>query len=330
MKNSHKKQSRSSNPPEPSPVDVVDTSRIDPKFAPFLSALSPGILSGIDQAEFSIPIATDGDTAAENSQDNRATRRILRAAASRAAAGSTAASKTSTARRRRDQGFLDRLNRRIQLPAGTTRIPRETWIAAGHIMADPTGRAARFYLRSTGNRIASNLIRRAALDLDNPDGHRTWQSLHARRIAAAGLSLMYLGRRTKKPGRYEGIVRGVPRTAISALIRDPSSGHRILPEYMAKRYLRPLEEAGFMYSQQLPAEETAPWEHSGPSGYAVNRYWIVSRDPTRPIDPLEKAALLSVYRAELQARKADIEPENAEITHKAEATAPEPHPRPPP
>ncbi len=194
-------------------------------------------------------------------------------------------------------------------------IPRSGWVQASAILADASGRAARIHLKQMRNKVLAGAIKRAALC----EGRYTWSDERARNVASLGVALAYLGKRTRRRGRWEFLVKGVPQGALCALLRNPWTGkrpsrsalagvHRRGAEWLSGEvgWLRALEAAGALYCQQLPAADAQPCELLGPSGYATNRIWLVTDVPTAPLDDDDKRALLALHRTGLEA--ADVRP----------------------
>jgi hypothetical protein len=204
-----------------------------------------------------------------------------------------------------------------ELSRGATVIPTTVWLMAAHVVSDRTGAAGRHYLSQVKNLPAAACIRRAA----GLSG-RGWVSLRARRIVALGLFLNGLARYTRRSGSaWNGCVMGVPREALRAAIADcharpgkerPSINAIAGTHRRAARsdkgevgYLRALEAAGLLYSQQLPpwAATVRPYERAG--SWTINRYWIVAGNCYQPFDDREKNRLLTLAAEELAARAAD-------------------------
>jgi hypothetical protein len=154
-------------------------------------------------------------------------------------------------------------------------IPVSIRIMAADILADRSGKAAKIYLSRSHNPRAAAAIRAAVND--------DMQSDRSRRIIALGLSLVALSKDTNRKGQWRRIVRGIPQTALTGILKDPWTHRR--PSLSAVRgihgeesydrgYLDCLKNAGLCYSQQLPRAAVAPFEALGE--YSVNRYWIVT------------------------------------------------------
>lgn len=203
---------------------------------------------------------------------------------------------------------------------GRVPIPTRVWVATQHILADPSGRAARIWFGRMRNRIAVGAIRQAALVPDGAGGSRyTWADQRARRIAALGIALLMMGCRLKgRYGRWGAQVRGLTRGALSALLRDPHAPER-RPSLSAISgthregatletgqigYLRALEAAGFCFCHQLPTERAEPDEiwHTSRGDFTSNRYWIVNASPVVAGDDAEmRRALLDLLDAGFEA-----------------------------
>lgn len=133
----------------------------------------------------------------------------------------------------------------------------------------------------------------------------TWADMRARRIAVHALVAYELAIPTRRKGAWNGLVRGVPQGAWLALLADPFTGERPSRSALAGRhhegacletglgYLRALEAAGAVYAQQCPVDVAEPWE-IGPSGYAMNRLWVLSGEMTGVSDDNERAALMAL------------------------------------
>lgn len=229
---------------------------------------------------------------------------------------------SQAARQRRrdlaDQRHIDRIRKRLELHGctlgreGFRLIPRHVWLMCWDILADPSGRSARIWLRRERNKIAVGCIRLAALACDGAgDGRYTWTDERARRICALGLALCALAIPTRRRGPWQSIVRAIPRGALLALLASPWETDRkpsmtglvgthrpgATMESGQVGYLLALELAGLCYAQQLPASQVAAHERCWPSGYASNRYWIVTSTPTAPESDDTKRVLLALHEA---------------------------------
>lgn len=201
--------------------------------------------------------------------------------------------------RERDDRYLERLRARLVaggldlLTANRARvIPFKVWLMCAQVIADRSGRAARLYLSRLHNRPAAGAILRASISPIAGAERRSWSDLRTRRIAALGLALVHLAAPTRRRDQWGGgIVKGLARKALCALLRDPLDRrpsatpsvealvgvHRpgAAPDGGQVGYLRALVSAGLTYRQQLPASEVGR-DELGPSGWALNRYWIVT------------------------------------------------------
>jgi hypothetical protein len=213
----------------------------------------------------------------------------------RAAAKLTQAARRAQRERDRDDRILDKLHRTISDAGGTiqrqdlTRIPSAVWRMTAQVIADQTGRAARIYLARMSARASAGAILRAALE-----NGQAWADLRARRIAALGLALDALGRRTRRRGLWTRVVMGITRAAFCALLRNPfDPRERARPSVSACfgvhrpgaaedtasnaiGYFRALARAGAAYCQQLPTSQAAACERGYPSGHLPNRYWLLA------------------------------------------------------
>jgi hypothetical protein len=172
-------------------------------------------------------------------------------------------------------------------------IPFKVWLMCAQVLADRSGRAARLYLARLQNRPAAGSILRASIAPELGAERRSWSDLRTLRIAALGLALVHLAAPTRRRDQWGGgIVKGLARGAFCALLRDPldprpsatpsvstvfGGAHRpgAAPESGQVGYFVPLAAAGLAYRQQLPASEVGR-DELGPSGWALNRYWIVT------------------------------------------------------
>lgn len=186
-------------------------------------------------------------------------------------------------------------------------IPRDVWVMSWDCVGDGTGAALRYWLKRCRNKTFLGAARAAALA-----GGRTWQDLTARRIMACALVQERMSVAVDRPGRWTELVRGIPVGAFAAALTPPGSEarvphrntligqHRGVQSDAARGqvgYLRALEDAGALYSQQLPADEVDAFERCGPSGHACNRYWLLSPVPTVVDDQAEREALIALHRA---------------------------------
>lgn len=201
--------------------------------------------------------------------------------------------------RARDDRYLERLRARLLagglelLSANRARvIPFKLWLLCAMVIADRSGRAARVELAKLKNRPAAGAILRASIAPELGAERRSWSDLRTRRIAALGLAIVHLADPTRRRDQWGGgLVRGIPRGALCALLRDPldprSSATPSISALVGVHrpgatadtgqvgYLNALAAAGLLYRQQLPACE-AGRDEVGPSGWAMNRYWVVT------------------------------------------------------
>jgi hypothetical protein len=195
-------------------------------------------------------------------------------------------------------------------------IPRTTWVQVSALLADASGRAVRIHLKQLRNKVLAGAIKRAALC----GGHFAWSDDRARAVAALGIAFASLARRTRRRGRWEFLIKGIPLGALCALLRDPWTGERPHRNTLSGThragaawdsgqvgYLNALVGAGALYKQQLPKDEAQACELLGPSGYATSRYWLVTDNPTAPMDDDEKRALLELHGVGLEAMR-DVRP----------------------
>jgi hypothetical protein len=245
---------------------------------------------------------------------------------------------------RRERDYLERLTRRCKAKGyhfGIRVIPMRVWAACAQVIADPTGRAARMHLKRLNNRTAAGAILDAAI----PErSGRTWAALRVRRIAALGIALVMLAHRTRRRGPWGALVRGIPRAALAALLRDPFDDRApgadgrapAIPSVTALfgthrpgaapmgpdvGYFVPLRAAGVAYAQQLPAEQVQSSE-VGPSGHALNRYWVASDTPETIDDDTARARAFELAElAQADARRLD-----AQVMRERRATADKPEP----
>jgi len=253
----------------------------------------------------SAPAPARGAEARAPSPGPAARRFERRAASPRATAAAAVQHRKRRARarvvalRERDERYLERLRARLVagglelLSANRARvIPFKVWLMCAQVIADRSGRAARLYLSRLHNRPAAGAILRASIAPELGAEQRSWSDLRTRRIAALGLALVHLALSTRRRDQWGGgIVKGLPRKALCALLRDPLDRRRsatpsvealvgvhrpgAAPDGGQVGYLRALVSAGLTYRQQLPASDVGR-DELGPSGWAMNRYWIVT------------------------------------------------------
>ncbi len=175
------------------------------------------------------------------------------------------------------------------------------------VMADLSGRAARYFLGRERNRALAGYI------LEESLAGRSWTSLRARRTCTLGLLFGAMAKYGRTRGKWGGVVMGIPQTAIIAALRDP---YETQPEYELPArpwrtdgkpelrdparparstvfgehrkngrarsgqagYFDAFVQCGAMKSYQLEAERAEPFEVLGPSGHALNRYDVVARE----------------------------------------------------
>lgn len=216
----------------------------------------------------------------------------------------------------------DKLHARILEAGGDpkgmpTIIPARVWYMCLLIVGDPSGKAARSYLRTLANKPAAGAIIRACEN----GGRYSWAQLRARRICALGIALVELAKSTRRRGPWGSLVMGVGRGALCALLRNPYEPDHdrgtpaITTLFGTHReggnaengevgYFHALREAGLCYRQQLPREVALPCETWGPSGYATNRYWLVATSPELVDNAEFRAAIVGLERCVEAARDA--------------------------
>jgi hypothetical protein len=251
---------------------------------------------------------------------NRRERRAFRALEQRKPAHQDTNDERKRRAEARDAAYLYRLRRRLErrgLPGDVAYgffhfIPRTHWVMARDILADPSGEAVRVWFRRMRNKIAVGAIRAAAL-APCADGTtlRTWSDERARRVAALGLAFVRLSVPTHRKGGWTGLVRGVPIAAFRALLTSPweagrrpsrtalTGTHRRLGDHRRGQagYVNALEQCGLLYVQQLPADQCEAWEACGPSGYACNRYWVVTEHPFVPLSDARRRELMALHES---------------------------------
>lgn len=156
-------------------------------------------------------------------------------------------------------------------------------------------------------RVLSIRVRRAALGIRRGASSwvasRSWRSIYARRCVAYAWAVYRMSVQTKRRG-YERLCLGVSQGMIAALVVNPQTLRSYSRAGVAATRsgatgegcgpLAALERAGVWYAEQPPADVT-PIELVGPSGHAVQHYWITERS----CSPLADAAELEI---------ADVEP----------------------
>lgn len=186
---------------------------------------------------------------------------------------------------------LKALQARFKLTGVPRGIPIEVVRMARVIRADGTGIAAKSYVRKIGNRVYAGAVLTAALVPMGDGRYRyTWADERARIIVALGCFLHAMSVHTRRRGRWSRVVRGFTQGALAAVLANPYEPDR-RPSLSAINgrhrpgaslhdgqlgYLRALEAAGAIYSQQLPTRHVTAFERVWPSGYASNRYWLVT------------------------------------------------------
>lgn len=184
-------------------------------------------------------------------------------------------------------------------------IPRIVWERSWQQVSDRTGRAIREGFRREGNTRAKAVIAKAALCIgDDQLARYSWADMRARRIAALGLALLALAKRTRRRDCWGGgIVKGISRGALAALLRDVHEPRAIVdgngrrrrskgtpaittlagthrtdgtPQNGQVGYLRALQAAGLFYRQQLPEGVGEPCEFAHGGTHPTNRYWLAS------------------------------------------------------
>jgi hypothetical protein len=199
-------------------------------------------------------------------------------------------------------------------PTITRFVPRPLWVRASCALDDK--RVCQQLVHSIADRERRAAVLRAALvPVDEPARRHKyrWSDLHARRTAVLGWLLCELARNNNRPGKWSGLVMGIPQSALRKMLKDPQSGdvpslgaltgrHRRGGSLQTGQvgYLRRLIEAGLIHeTQQLPEHDAEACELLGPahrvqlrSGdvvwlrFATARYWLVT-DPSRRMQPDE-------------------------------------------
>lgn len=206
---------------------------------------------------------------------------------------------------RKDLRYIDTLRRRLidrgvapRVAAQARAFPSTVWAMNAHILADASGKAARLYLRRCYHQIGARIVEKSA----KGDSNRSLGHPVARKIVALGLSMLALSRETRRKGLWGRIIKAVPMTAWSALLRDPYTTHKpslsSISGYHGREgktagYLDALRANGLFYSQQLPKTAVEPIEALG--DYSVNRYWIITAGFHGPLSAGEINELLTVY-----------------------------------
>lgn len=211
------------------------------------------------------------------------------------------------------------LQARLSLAGAPRLIPRAVLVMTRTIVADATGGAGKMYTRRMSNRVYAGAVMTAAfVPFDGLSAKRmllggaaggafrySWADTRARCIVALGCALHALSAPSRRQGRWNRSVRGVTRGALCALLANPFEPerrpsisalvgtHRVdgTLESGQVGYLRALELAGALYAQQLPSSKVADFERLWPSGYASNRYWLLTDRPDAPHRPAQRSAL---------------------------------------
>lgn len=222
------------------------------------------------------------------------------------------------------------LEKRLNLSDGEApkAMPAHLFKQTKYIRADLTGQATNLYLKMCSNKIAVGLIKRAALSPD-ADGTPRYSfsgtdrgANRARMIAALGLLYVGLAAKTGRKGdRWNGLVKGIPQSAILAALSDPSTKKRPARSSMSstKRepektatdgrvgYLKALFNVRLLYFRQAHWREGQPITTSGwddiseneipgnktKTGWYVSlgRYWVVTDSYQSPRNAATRAAL---------------------------------------
>lgn len=213
--------------------------------------------------------------------DERRGLAIVRARRPRSARGTPAEPGTNAKRARFLEGIALRAPR-LRLLDWTQRIAQR----ARQIGASPI-EAARAVAELP--RVYAIRVRRAALGIerrgDDYTAARSWRSIYARRCVAYAWAIYRASVETRRRG-FGRVAVGISQGMIAALIKNPQT----LRPYSRAGVAAPmsgqkgdgcgplvaLERAGAWYAEQPPAEVT-PLELVGPSGHAVQHYWITDR-----------------------------------------------------
>jgi hypothetical protein len=244
--------------------------------------------------------------------------------------------RTQEARRNRsaDSRRLKKLQRQLdkQYPQDTTPalIPTHLYKSVKHVVADTTGGAADLYLDTCPHKIAVTNIRKIALAIDETGKAKysfsgiNQGAVRARYIAALGLLLVGLSRRTGRKGdRWNRIVKGIPQSVLIQAISHPAKDANPV-SYSAFNgthdktvrktaldgsvgYLRALKNGELLYTRQahwldggrpqsrgwedLKPYEVAPGVIDGKWKVSYCRYWILTDEYTSPKDAARRAEL---------------------------------------
>lgn len=149
-------------------------------------------------------------------------------------------------------------------------------------------------------RVYAIRVRRAALGIERRGtdytAARSWRSIYARRCVAYAWAIYRASVETRRRG-FGRVAVGISQGMIAALITNPQT----LRPYSRAGVAAPmsgqrgdgcgplvaLERAGAWYAEQPPAEIT-PIELVGPSGHAVQHYWITDRSCSPLLIELEE------------------------------------------
>lgn len=197
-----------------------------------------------------------------------------------------------------DPAFRLRHERRmvhLGLDPKTRPYPAAIQRMCAEIEGDRSGRSALRHLFEACHLFdghAVGALRRAALGRykrgDTP--RRDFHDARARGIVAVGLMLLHCSEQAKGRGQWSRCTRGLGRGVLChaagradvprgdkrrRISLSTLRGHRS-PERDDWGYLDALEEAGFLWRQQLYGHLARPGE-IGPSGHPTNTYWILGR-----------------------------------------------------
>jgi len=190
-------------------------------------------------------------------------------------------------------GYTDAYRVRIK------NVPSTVAVMMADILADPTDKAARIYLKRCFHQVGARLVRAAAI---GPDGKRPLSSLYARRVIALGLAALYLSVRTRSGQLHSRLIKGIPQTCFLGLLKDPHTkarpklsalSGRHKPSAAAIGYLDALKAVGVLQSEQLPKSQVTAGERLGE--YALNRYHVITAYPSGPLTDAELDEILRSY-----------------------------------
>lgn len=190
-------------------------------------------------------------------------------------------------------GYVDAYRVRIR------NVPSTVAVMMSDILADPTDKAARIYLKKCFHQVGARLVRAAAI---GPEGKRPLSSLYARRVVALGLAALYLSVRTRSNQLHSRLIKGIPQTCFLGLLKDPhtkarpklsalSGRHKPAPSAIG--YLDALKAVGLLQSEQLPKSQVTAGERLGE--YALNRYHVITAYPSGPLTDAELDEILRSY-----------------------------------